>query len=87
MAMMGALLKTYFPKKMGLDPKKIVSVGIMCCTAKKYEASRKEMMINGSFPVDNVLTTREFSFMLKKDNILCAIFSIYSLNKGFGAVE
>jgi len=41
----------------------------MPCTAKKYEASRKEMRIRGLRPVDHVLTTREFSFMLKKNNI------------------
>lgn len=41
----------------------------MPCTAKKNEASRKEMKINGLFPVDYVITTRELSFMLKKSNI------------------
>ncbi|MEA3398734.1 MAG: [FeFe] hydrogenase, group A [Patescibacteria group bacterium] len=63
------LIKTYWARKKGVDPKDIVVVSIMPCTAKKYEASRAEMKIGGQFPVDYVLTTREFSFMLKKNNI------------------
>ena len=65
----GGLIKNYWAKKMKIDPKQIVVVSIMPCTAKKYEASRKEMKINGLLPVDYVLTTREFSFMLKKNKI------------------
>ncbi|OGF27542.1 hypothetical protein A2303_01635 [Candidatus Falkowbacteria bacterium RIFOXYB2_FULL_47_14] len=65
----GGIIKTYWAKKMGLNPKNIVVVSIMPCTAKKYEAKRPEMKIKGLYPVDNVLTTREFSFMLKKNNL------------------
>ena len=65
----GGLIKNYWAKTMKVDPKKIVVVSIMPCTAKKYEASRKEMKINGLLPVDYVLTTRELSFMLKKNKI------------------
>lgn len=65
----GGVIKTYWAEKMGIKPKDIVVVSVMPCTAKKYEASRKEMTINGLRPVDHVLTTREFSFMLKKNNI------------------
>ena len=63
------LIKTYWARKKGIAPKNIIVVSVMPCTAKKYEASRSEMKINGLFPVDYVLTTREFSFMLKKNNI------------------
>ena len=65
----GGVIKTFWAKKMNINPKNIVVVSVMPCTAKKYEASRKEMKIKGNFPVDYVLTTREFSFMLKKNNI------------------
>lgn len=65
----GGLIKNYWAKEMKINPKDVVVVSIMPCTAKKYEASRKEMKINGLFPVDYVLTTRELSFMLKKNEI------------------
>jgi NADH-quinone oxidoreductase subunit G/NADP-reducing hydrogenase subunit HndD len=65
----GGLIKTYWAEKMKIDPKNIVVVSIMPCTAKKYEASRPELKVNGLNPVDYVLTTREFSFMMKKKNI------------------
>lgn len=65
----GGIIKTYWARKMKINPKNIVVVSIMPCTAKKYEASRKEMKVNGVFPVDYVLTTRELVFMLKKNKI------------------
>ena len=64
--MFGALVKTYFAKKNNLDPKKIVSVSIMPCTAKKYESRRPEMNDSGYRDVDYVLTTREFIRMVKE---------------------
>lgn len=63
------LIKTYWAEKKGIKPENIVVVSIMPCTAKKHEAERPEMKINGVLPVDFVLTTREFSFMLKKNKI------------------
>lgn len=65
----GGIIKTYWAKKMKIDPRKIVVVSIMPCTAKKYEAARPELKINNLFPVDYVLTTREFTFLLKKHNL------------------
>lgn len=65
----GGAIKTYWAQKTGIDPRKIVVVSIMPCTAKKHEAGRKEMMIDGHYPVDYVLTTREFSFLIKKNMI------------------
>ena len=65
----GGAIKTYWADLMKIDPRDIIVVSIMPCTAKKYEAARPEMKINNNFPVDHVLTTREFSFMIKKNNI------------------
>jgi len=67
--MFGALSKTYFAKRYNLDPSKIVSVSIMPCTAKKYEARRPEMRSSGYQDVDYVLTTREFVRMLNQAGI------------------
>lgn len=70
--MFGAVAKTYYAKKLGLEPGKIVSVAIMPCTAKKYEAARPEMNAAGREygqdsvrDVDIVLTTRELAQLLK----------------------
>jgi len=62
--MFGALTKTYYAKKKKLDPKNVVSVSIMPCTAKKFEADRPEMRSSGYKDVDYVLTTRELAIMI-----------------------
>jgi len=67
--MFGAMAKTYFAKESGIDPSKIVSVSIMPCTAKKFEARRPEMRDSGYQDVDYVLTTRELVRMLKSQGI------------------
>lgn len=67
--MFGALLKTYYAKKEGLDPEKIFVVSIMPCIAKKFERQRSQMQIDGLDDVDCVLTTRELSRMIKQANI------------------
>ena len=64
--MFGALAKTYYAQKKNLDPKNIVSVSIMPCTAKKYEANRPEMRDSGYQDVDYVLTTRELARMIRQ---------------------
>lgn len=63
--MFGAISKSYYAKVADIDPKDIVTVSIMPCTAKKYEASRPEMTNNGIKDVDIVLTTRELAKMIK----------------------
>jgi len=63
--MEGAVLKTYFAKKMGLDPKDIFVVSIMPCTVKKYESNRLELSENNLPDVDAVLTTRELVRLFK----------------------
>lgn len=67
--MFGALAKTYYAKARNLDPEKIVSVSIMPCTAKKFEANRPEMHDSGYRDVDFVLTTRELAIMIKQAGI------------------
>lgn len=69
MSMLGGLLKTYFPKTINRDPKDIESVAIMCCTAKKYEAQRPELEVDGMKGVDTVVTTREMAWMIKSAGI------------------
>jgi len=64
--MFGALAKTFYAKKRNIDPSKIVSVSIMPCTAKKFEADRPEMRSSGFKDVDYVLTTRELAVMIKQ---------------------
>lgn len=67
--MFGALLKTYYAEKMGIDPAKIFVVSIMPCTAKKFEAQRPELSATGFADVDVVLTTREAAKMIKEAGI------------------
>ncbi len=64
--MFGALAKTYYAEKRNLNPADIISVSIMPCTAKKYEADRPEMRSSGYKDVDYVLTTRELAVMIKQ---------------------
>lgn len=67
--MFGALAKTYYAEKSGIDPTKIVSVSIMPCTAKKFECQRPEMSSSGYKDVDFVLTTRELASMIRQAGI------------------
>lgn len=64
--MFGALLKSYYAKKVGVDPAKMFVVSIMPCTAKKFEAQRPELSSTGYADVDVVLTTRELARMIKE---------------------
>lgn len=67
--MFGALIKTYYAEKMGIDPKDIVSVALMPCSAKKFECNRPEMNDSGFKDVDYGLTTRELGQMIKEAGI------------------
>jgi len=67
--MFGALAKTFYAQKRNIDPSKIVSVSIMPCTAKKFEADRPEMRSSGYKDIDYVLTTRELAVMIKQAGI------------------
>jgi len=63
--MLGAVIKTFYAEKVEISPKKIFSVSVMPCTAKKFEASRDEMGRDGYSDVDAVLTTRELAQMIR----------------------
>ncbi len=68
--MQGAIIKSYYAEKNGIDPKDIFVVSIMPCTAKKDEKEREQMQVNGIKDVDAVLTTRELARMIKRAGIL-----------------
>ncbi|KPU46345.1 NADP-reducing hydrogenase subunit HndC [Oxobacter pfennigii] len=67
--MFGAVAKSYYAQKAGVDPEKIFVVSIMPCTAKKYEAKREEMQVDDLRDVDAVLTTRELAKMIKQSRM------------------
>ena len=67
--MFGAMVKTYFAEKYGVDPSKIYMVSVMPCIAKKYEITRDNMDGSGYPDVDAVLTTRELARMIKQAHI------------------
>ena len=67
--MFGATAKTYYAEKMGLDPKNIVMVSIMPCTAKKFEIGREDQSAAGVPDVDYSLTTRELGRMIERAGI------------------
>ena len=69
-AMLGALVKSYYAEKLGVDPKDLFVVSVMPCTAKKYEIQRPELAsLDGVPDVDAVLTTRELARMIKSAGI------------------
>ncbi|MBO3443859.1 rubrerythrin [Clostridium sp. CCUG 7971] len=74
--MQGPTIKTYFAKKMGIDPLKIINVAVTPCTAKKYEIQREEMNASAEYnnieemrDMDYVITTRELALWSKEKNI------------------
>ena len=69
MSMASAMFKTYWADKMKISPEKILSVAVMCCTAKKYEAARPELEVHGMRTTDIVVTTREIGWMIKSAGI------------------
>ena len=69
--MFGALVKSYYAEKAGIDPRDIYVVSVMPCTAKKYEVKREEQrMANGCLPVDASLTTRELARMITQAGMM-----------------
>ena len=67
--MFGALVKTYYAEKMGIDPKDLFVVSIMPCTAKKFECTRDNEAAAGVPDIDISLTTRELANMIKRSGI------------------
>lgn len=64
--MTGAILKTYYAEKMGLDPKDVFVVSVMPCTAKKFEIRREDQSAAGVYDTDASITTRELAKMIEK---------------------
>ena len=67
--MLGAIIKSYYAEKNGIDPDKMVVVSVMPCTAKKFESQRPELAVDGRADVDFVITTRELARMIKSIGI------------------
>ena len=67
--MFGAVIKTWYAEKNGLDPKDIVSVSVMPCTAKKFEIGREDQSAAGVPDLDITVTTRELARMIKRARI------------------
>lgn len=67
--MFGAMYKTYYAEKMGLDPEKIFFVSAIPCTAKKFEVTRPDQCAAGVPDVDVAITTRELARLIKKAGI------------------
>ncbi|MDY4079575.1 MAG: ferredoxin hydrogenase [Clostridium sp.] len=65
----GSATKTYYPEISGIDPKNVFTVTVMPCTAKKYEADRPEMEVNGLREIDATITTRELAKLIKDAKI------------------
>lgn len=68
--MFGAICKTYYAKKLGIDPKDMVVVAIMPCTAKKFEKGRLDQSAAGVPDIDYALTTRELAKMIKRQGVI-----------------
>jgi iron-only hydrogenase group A len=83
--MLGVLTKTYWAEKEKIDSKNIVSVAIMPCTSKKYEADRPEMNMSGQQDIDIVLTIRELARLLRKKKINPAYLDDKKFNPALGS--
>jgi len=82
--MMGALIKSFFAKREGLTPDRIVSVSIMPCTAKKFECKRPEMAVDYVPDVDYVLTTRELGQLFRRYGLDLAAMTPDTADTPFG---
>ena len=82
--MLGALVKSFYAEREGLDPKNIFSVSIMPCTAKKFEAERPEMTQNGIPDIDAVLTTREVARMIRRQGLDITMLTPDTADTPFG---
>ncbi len=83
--MTGAMLKTYWAEKNGVDPKDIVSVSVMPCTAKKFEIGRDDQSAAGVADVDISITTRELVKMINKAGIRFAELEDKQFESPFGS--
>lgn len=67
--MFGAIVKTYYAKKAGIDPKNVYVVSVMPCVAKKFEKTRDDQAASGYPDIDAAITTRELARMIKRAGI------------------
>lgn len=82
--MFGAIIKTFYAKQIGVDPKDVVSVALMPCAAKKFECNRPEMNSSGYKDVDYGLTTREMAKMIKEAGIYLPEMPAGTFDNPFG---
>jgi len=82
--MMGAVIKSFFAEREGIDPTKLYSVSIMPCTAKKFEAQRPEMGRNDIPDVDAVLTTRELGQLIRMHGLDVNVLQPEDADNPFG---
>ena len=82
--MFGAVMKTYYAEKMGIDPKNMFVVGIMPCTAKKFETKRDDQNASGYPDVDVSLTTRELAHMIETAGIFFPHLPDETFDQPFG---
>lgn len=85
--MFGALVKTFYAEKYGIDPANIYSVSLMPCTAKKFEAARPEMNASGYRDIDAVITTRELVRMIKEASLDIAQLADEDFDAPFGILS
>ena len=84
MEIFGAIIKSYYAEKSGIDSKNIYSVAIMPCTSKKFEAQRPEHSTSGGQDIDASLTTRELARMIKQAGINFAELPDEEFDQPFG---
>lgn len=82
--MMGAIIKRFWAAHVGIDPASVFSVSIMPCTAKKFEAERPEMSVDGTPDIDAVLTTRELAKLLRQRGLDLAAVTPGTADTPFG---
>ena len=83
-AMFGSLAKKYLPEEFGIEGKDLVVISVMPCTAKKFEAARPELAVDGVPDVDYVLTTQELVKMIRQSGILFTDLPPESMDMPFG---
>jgi NADH-quinone oxidoreductase subunit G/NADP-reducing hydrogenase subunit HndD len=82
--MLGAVVKSHYARKEGLDPETLYSVALMPCTAKKFEASRPEMVHDGIADIDAVLTTRELAQLIRMHGLDLRALAPEEADRPFG---
>ena len=83
-AMFGSLIKAMAPEQLKVDRKNVKVVAIMPCTAKKFEAQRPELGVDGDPDVDNVLTTQELAHMIQSAGLIFNTLETESFDMPYG---